>query len=270
MFFAFSKLVTPFFLPLNFILLLLVAGAVMVACRKGLRWGRGLIGIAVALYVFIGIFPAGYDGLVWLEGRHPRPAVLPARADGILILGGSIDTKLSTARDTVAMTSQAERIFEGLVLARKYPYAVLVYSGGDNRFLAGGDPDPETAHIEVMLAELGIDPLPVFFEDESRNTFENIQNSMRLAQPQPEETWILVTSAYHMRRAASVMQSIGWPSSVVYWPVDYRTDGQYRFLPDKLDVGRNFDNANVALHELLGWLTYRFTGRINPRGEGLH
>jgi hypothetical protein len=65
------------------------------------------------------------------------------------------------------------------------------------------------------------------------------------------------------------MHSMGWPGKVIYWPVDFRTDGKKRIVPPDLDVLSNMDKASIALHERLGWVTYRLTGRINPRGEGL-
>ena len=42
-------------------------------------------------------------------------------------------------------------------------------------------------------------------------------------QPQPGETWLLVTSASHMPRSVGVFRQIGW--EVVPWPVDHRTAG---------------------------------------------
>ena len=119
------------------------------------------------------------------------------------------------------------------------------------------------------MAAIGADTRPVFFEDESRNTHENIVMTMRLLQPQPDETWVLITSAWHMPRAAAVMHSMGWPGRVLYWPVDYRTGGRLLWWPERFDVTDNMDKAALALHELAGWLTYRLTGRINPRGEGV-
>jgi uncharacterized SAM-binding protein YcdF (DUF218 family) len=266
MFFILSKLIAPLLSPLNFIFLLLGAGGglYLLRCRRA---ARVLIGAGIALYLVFGFLPLGYDAMVWLESRHPRPEA-PAHVDGILVLGGSLETRTGATRNVLSMNDRGERVLEGLALARRYPYAVLVYSGGNNS-LRGGADNPETTHVEALLTSLGVDPMPVFFEEESRNTYENIVNSIRLAQPQPDETWLLVTSAWHMPRAAAIAHSVGWPSRLVYWPVDYRTDGVYRALPQKLEVGKNFDNLSLSLHEGLGWLTYRLTGRINPRGEGL-
>lgn len=265
MFYILSKMAAIVLAPLNLVFLLLAGGAVM--WRVWPRVATMLGACGFLLLLALGVFPVGHNMLVTLEGRLPAPQNMPARVHGILVLGGAVDTRVSAARGVVALTGAAERIFAGVELSRTYPEAVLAYSGGDNE--GGGANNPEAPYIEAMLNRAGIDTRHVFFEDESRNTHENIVNAMRLFMPQPDETWVLVTSAWHMPRAAAVIHSMGWPGKVVYWPVDYRTDGKKRMLPRTLDVRDNMNKAAIALHERWGWLVYRLTGRINPRGEKL-
>ncbi|PLW80988.1 hypothetical protein CWI75_18005 [Kineobactrum sediminis] len=56
----------------------------------------------------------------------------------------------------------------------------------------------------------------------SRNTAENAALSLAVAQPQPGQTWVLVTSAFHMARAMHEFHQAGWPEMSPY-PVDYRS-----------------------------------------------
>lgn len=95
-------------------------------------------------------------------------------------------------------------------------------------------------------------------EGQSRNTAENARLSLSLATPAPGETWVLVTSAFHMPRAMRSFEVAGWPV-LVAWPVDYRTarfgDGIGWNLTYNLTV------LDTAFRELVGQLAYRLTGR---------
>lgn len=269
MFFSLSKILGVLASPLNLAMVLIVGGIIVAFVMR--RFGRFVMGTGIAVFVAFGALPLGHNMMVGLEKQFSAPAAadMPGDIDGILVLGGAFNMDVSAARAAPALNAAAERLVAGVDLARRYPEAVLVFSGGNNRLLSDGTMEAESVWTSHFLQSVGFDHRYVFFEEESRNTHENLRFSMALALPQPEETWVLVTSAWHMPRAAAVMQSMGWPSKVIYWPVDYRTDGKIRMVPPDLDVLSNMDKASIALHEGLGWITYRLTGRINPRGEGL-
>jgi uncharacterized SAM-binding protein YcdF (DUF218 family) len=54
---------------------------------------------------------------------------------------------------------------------------------------------------------------------------ENAIFTRDLVQPQPGQTWVLVTSAWHMPRAVETFERNGW-TGLVPWPVDFRSGGQ--------------------------------------------
>ena len=108
---------------------------------------------------------------------------------------------------------------------------------------------------------LGIPHDRISAEEQSRNTIENAVFSRLIANPQPGERWILVTSAFHMPRAIAVFRAAGFP--IEAYPVDYRTRGP-------IDAVRPFDvmsiglrRTDTALHEWLGLLGYRLTGKTS-------
>ncbi|MFX6838583.1 YdcF family protein, partial [Acinetobacter baumannii] len=89
----------------------------------------------------------------------------------------------------------ARRYIAFAALARKYPKAKLVFSGGSSRItpLAGAR---EAEVAKQALASLGVPVEKMAFEDASRNTRENAVFSYNLVHPQGDETWLLVTSAF--------------------------------------------------------------------------
>ncbi|PWE48116.1 hypothetical protein DEM26_19925 [Thioclava sp. NG1] len=94
----------------------------------------------------------------------------------------------------------------------------------------------------------------------SRSTIENARFSYDLAQPKPSETWVLVTSAFHMRRAMASFERAGW-EEVVPYPVDYRADG---FLDGiGWDLAGHLDTLDIALKD-----TISLTGVIQSSSGG--
>ncbi len=99
------------------------------------------------------------------------------------------------------------------------------------------------------------------FEEKSRNTWENAIFTRALVKPKPDETWLLVTSAWHMPRAMGIFRKAGF--KVTAYPVDYRDLWQFARSSAAalaLDEMMRLDNA---MHEWIGLVAYRLTGRTD-------
>ncbi len=152
-----------------------------------------------------------------------------------------------------------ERFISGVALAHQYPQAKLVFSGGSGSLRDLGRTRTLQAGMAMdLFTSLGVAPDRIQLEGTSRNTAENARNSFALIQPQEGETWVLVTSAFHMPRAVRSFESAGW-TNIVPWPVDYRSRelraGVVWNLP------RNLKLFNTALKETVGLIAYNLTGR---------
>jgi uncharacterized SAM-binding protein YcdF (DUF218 family) len=251
MFYVVSKLLWPFVQPSNLLLLLLLL-AVLLLWRGQRRLGGPLLGVASGALLLVGVLPVGQWLLLPLENRFPVPADLPARIDGVVMLGGVMDPKIAEARGIVAFDEPGERATTLLALARRYPDARLVVS-------AGGEPLSEAQILLPFFRDQGLPPERILFEDRALNTWQNAVFSKALARPAPGEHWLLVTSAAHMPRAVGCFEQAGWP--VIAYPVDYRTTG--RFVPlTALDVARRLGEFDGALKAWIGLAAYRLSGRI--------
>jgi uncharacterized SAM-binding protein YcdF (DUF218 family) len=98
----------------------------------------------------------------------------------------------------------------------------------------------------------------VLLESESRNTAENVAFSKSLAKPKPGETWVLVTSAFHMPRSVGIFCRAGWP--VVPYPVDHRALRGHLLRADAGVVG-NLNYLSMGIKEWVGLAAYFATGR---------
>ncbi len=257
MFFSLSKIFWALCAPLNLIFLILLGGALVTLFSRAI--GRSLMVLGMFLFIVAGIVPTGRQLLVTLENQYTQPATMPENVDGILVLGGSSETVISEARGDVALNDSAERFFTALALAKQYDQALLVFSGGNGKLV--NRIGNESADLQKILQAQQFPEDNVIYESESRNTYENFVFTKELVLPQPGETWLLVTSAFHMPRSVAVAKSTGW--DVVPYPTDYRTTGSESWWPTGFNMLGNMHDLGVAVREYIGLIAYQFTGKIS-------
>ena len=239
-----------------------LAGGLVLSVAAGL-WGRHSLArrsgsLTLILLVTVTLFPIGERLLYPLEAAFP-PRAIAGPIDGIVVLGGGESMRQTAYWNHAQLNEAGERLIGAAALAMRHPRARLIVSGGSGRLrdtIAGHDALPDVA--PQVFASLGIRADRIVWENRSRNTAENARFSFDIADPAPDETWVLVTSAFHMARATSSFEAAGWPAIVPY-PVDYRTGnftGGIRWhLPGNLDA------LNIAIREWVGRLAYGLTGR---------
>lgn len=258
MFFVISKVFWFVAQPVNLTLLLVAAGLLASACAWR-RLGYSLIS-AAALLLGLSVWSSlGANLLAPLEDRFARPETPPQNVSGIVVLGGGLEGSINRARGGYELNSSGDRFVETAILARRFPDARILVSGGSGELLLTGESDADTA--PRLLAALGVAPERLILENKSRNTDENARFSRELAQPRPEETWLLVTSAFHMPRSVGLFRKAGF--AVVPWPVDYRTAGDegYGFFVD--NAIDSLQNTTLGIREWIGLVAYWLTGRID-------
>lgn len=258
MFFYLSKAFWFFIQPLNLAIILLLAGAALAVTRLR-RTGKAMTAAAVLLLVLCAWTSVGALMLNPLEERFARPADMPARVDGVVVLGGGFEGAINLARGGYDLNSGGDRFVEAAILARRYPDARVLVSGGTGTLMLDGEGDADTA--PRLFAALGVDPARLILENRSRNTYENALFARELASPQPGETWLLVTSAFHMPRAVGLFRAVGF--DVVPWPVDYRTSGVEGIGLFRDNPADSLQTATMAVREWIGLVAYRAAGRID-------
>jgi uncharacterized SAM-binding protein YcdF (DUF218 family) len=263
LFFALSKILGFFALPTNALVFTGVVGVLLTPTRWG-RGGRRLAALSLILLAVIAWSPVSRMLMISLEQRFPPWNPAAGAPDGIVILGGGADGRLSAARGVVVLREGAERLTVGVELARRYPDARLIFSGGSGYLMF---PDAtEAPFAREFMIEHGVRPERIENEGESRNTVENAVFSKRIANPKPGERWLLVTSAFHMPRSIGVFRKAGFP--VEPYPVDWLTAG-----PDDMwrladSASLSFRRFDIATREWVGLVVYWLTGRSSELFPG--
>jgi uncharacterized SAM-binding protein YcdF (DUF218 family) len=262
-FFVLSKLLAFFTQPSNLIVLLGLVGLVLTRTRFA-RAGWRLAAGSLVLVGLIGFLPFGRALSIPLENRFPRWDPTGAPPAGIIVLGGAVSANKVATRGEVGVNEAAERVIAVPALAKRYPAARIIYSGGDpGLFVHLGS---EADVVTDLFESLGVPASRLTLEGRSRNTVENAVYSKTLAQPKPGERWLLVTSALHMPRAMGAFRQAGF--AVEAYPVDYQTNGWHDMLDVIGGVSRGLVRTDDALHEWIGLIAYRVTGKTSEMLPG--
>jgi uncharacterized SAM-binding protein YcdF (DUF218 family) len=228
-------------IPSNFLISIGSVGLILI-CSRYRSLGRKLLAVCVAGFVVCGFSPIGSLLFFPIVTRFPTWSADSGAPDGIVVLGGGVDRVIAAVR-----------------LARQYPRARVVFSGG-NAELIRTDDATEADAVEPILIGLGLERDRLLLDRRAKNTQENAEFSKALAQPKPGERWLLLTSAFHMPRSVGIFRNLGF--AVEPYPVD---DGKKRDWTELLALHSSFLGrvglTDLAVHEWMGLFAYRLTGR---------
>jgi uncharacterized SAM-binding protein YcdF (DUF218 family) len=215
------------------------------------------VGRVVGTIGVLGLVGIGFGPLtsvaVWiLENRFPQVVEISGDVDGIVVLGGG--ERLIRGQMVVG---SAVRLVTAADLARKFPNAKLIFSGGvPNTFGALGVQEAPVG--SYLFGLLGVDEKRLWMEDRARNTRES---AMFISEKFPfpkSERWLLITSAVHMPRAIGAFRMFG--ANVTPYPVDYSLPAEFRLFDLRRGMAGWFVLAEGAAREWIGLLAYRLVG----------
>ncbi|HOW89259.1 MAG TPA: YdcF family protein [Elusimicrobiales bacterium] len=244
--FFIKKLLTPFLVPPG----IFVAFALcMAAVRSGKDKARARFWAALALLLWgAALPPLGTMALSGLEYAYLPPS--RAEADAIVVLSGGVREGAPEPFGGPALSDvSAERATEAFRIYRKLGLPLVVTGGA---VFSGSS---EAAAMKSYLVSLGVPERMVFTEEKARDTAENARFSKRLCDEKGFKRVILVTSAYHMRRAVWSFERAGF-TALVPWPSGYRTAPEWRWHWTDCLPG-SFDPLRMAVQERIGLLFYR-------------
>jgi uncharacterized SAM-binding protein YcdF (DUF218 family) len=243
-------------LPSNFLILLGIAGLILLATRFA-RLGRMLMGVSLVLLALCAFSPLSTLLVYALESRFPPWDASRGAPDGIIVLGGPVEADTSAAHGTPVTHTGADRMFAAAELARRYPSARIVLTGGNSSLLSGDA--KEADYAGMLLENLGVAKERIILERRARNTYENAWFTKALVNPKAGERWLLVTSGFHMPRSVGIFRKAG--VAVEPYPVDWRAGADLfafeNYASDSL--GR----TDLAVREWLGLVAYRLRGRTS-------
>jgi uncharacterized SAM-binding protein YcdF (DUF218 family) len=252
-----SKFLALLTQPLAWVITLLFASLILLKRRP--KAGRRLMWAALAVLLLMGWMPLPDRLVRHLEGQY---AEMAPQADlsgyaGVVVLGGALDSGHIWQGHTQPLLNEAaERMTAAVAMLKRNPQLRVVFTGGEGQ-LFGTGPN-EAQRTKVFFDSMGVPQERVSYESASRNTYENAVLTAKLPGVDITQRWLMVTSAWHMPRSVATFAKAGW--NVTAYPVDFRTGPVTPWADYSLAGGAN--RWELLLHELLGLLSYRLTGRI--------
>jgi len=252
--FTTAKYLSLLVYPLSFSLLLFLLAIVF----GGLRWGRIrttclLLGTGWLYLCSTELF-ANFLTDMLEKGYVPRAMSVVPEADAIVLLGGATrgDTHMGTTAD---LNQRADRLVYAVALYKANKAPVVLVSGG-----SATGARPEAKQIRDLLLIMGVPSSRILLENVSRNTRENAQFSAQILKSRDMRRILLVTSAYHMRRAQALFEAEGL--TVIPAPTDFQRLVAKQIIPPWLPTVDRLHQSTDALHEFVGLLVYRLQGWI--------
>jgi len=200
------------------------------------------------------------EALRWWE-VPPVPIARLAPHDVAVVLTGVTDTERKP-RDRVYFSKGADRILHPLQLYKMGKVRYFLISGGSGRLINRTKDASEAAELASILTLAGVPDSVIVLEDQSRNTRENAVFSAEILKRRfPGQSYLLVTSAFHMRRAAGCFRKAGVP--VTMFSADFsaaprKWTPDYWLIPSEGALGK----WSTLWHEWIGHVSYQLAGYL--------
>lgn len=181
-----------------------------------------------------------------------------AHHDVGIVLGGMVAYNMDLER--ISFRRGSDRLWKAVELYKMGKLDKLLLSGDSGSLIEDGL--NEAQQLKAYLVQLGIPAEDILTETRSRNTHENAIETAKTLKNHPEfDSYLLITSGYHMRRAKACFDKVGL--KVDTYSTDLYTGKRYLtferlFIPN-IEVMKNW---NLLSHEITGYVVYKLMGYI--------
>lgn len=253
MFFLLSKTLDLLVDPWWWAFGLMLAGVALLV--RGTRRRLGIVLAHAGLGVLLVFSTPAVANRLWrsLEAGAVDTARPDVTYDAVVLLGG-VGNPFGAMPDEPAWNDNVERLTKTYELLSTGRARVAIVSGGS--YGVDGLPT-EAAYLARQLEAWGIAKDRVLLEDQARNTRENATFTKALLEAKGLSKVLIVTSAFHLPRAAGCFRAAGVEFDAL--AVDYRMREPSRD-PHWLPRGEYLADSSRALREWLGRLVYRVMG----------
>lgn len=201
MLFALKKIITSMILPPGIFILCLTVAAGYLCFRKD-RWWKGAFCVAIVFYLLS--IPVISSRLIAFT-EYPNVDMNSfSRAEAIVVAGGGVTEGVKDLSGiSIPASESAARVLDAVRLYRIYHKPVIV-SGGS---IAGSEAE---AYVDArFLNDCGVSSHDIIPEDKARDTAENARFVKIICDAKKIHSVILVTSAFHAKRAKALFEKEG-------------------------------------------------------------
>ena len=243
-----NKILPTIFLPIGFAIVLVGAGLIL--RKKVLCW----TGLVVLLLLSTG-FVSG-KLMRWVEGVEYRSVIQDVKtADAIVVLSGMIEERKNALLGE--WSGAVDRFEGGVDLMQTGKAPLLIFTGGWVPWIPNAKPEGEI--LVQRAVNLGVPKDKILVTGKVQNTEEEAVAVSQLCSRRlvvgRKPRIILVTSAFHMRRAGMLFRKNGF--EVTPFPVDLQTSENSGITPlSFLPSAQALAGSETAIREMIGLAYY--------------
>ncbi len=172
-------------------------------------------------------------------------------ADYVVVLSGMIH-KIQSNNESYVEWGDPDRFFAGINLFKEGKAKKIVFTGGKLPWETGKITEGE--FLKSFAIEFKIDPDDIIVTDEVQNTFEEANQISNLIPK--KSSIILVTSAFHMKRAKSLFEK--FDLLVIPFPVDFKSSSNKLTFMDFMPSSGALSGSSMVIREIQGRIYYDF------------
>ena len=238
--------------PLSLAILFIVI--VVWRTRKQRSLERRLL-LATLWLLYVSSLPLLANSLtLYLENAYTRlPISAYPSAPAIVVLGGTASAKILPITEPEEVMGSS-RLLTAARLYKAGKAPTILLCGGGSYQSYDGSARTEADDMKEILVDMGVPEKVILMERESLSTLANAEGAAKILKLKPQEKILLVTSAFHMRRAALIFERFSIP--LVPVPTSH-TSGKAPFkLSDLFPTASALTTSSSAIKELLGYTIY--------------
>ncbi|MBN2777010.1 MAG: YdcF family protein [Bacteroidales bacterium] len=252
MFFYLSKILQYLISPVIWIIVLFALSLII----KEQKLRRFLAIVAFAFLVFFTNPFIFHEFMRAWEPDAKQKTELKQKYDYVIVLTGMItyDDKY----ERINFKSSNDRLMQAVELYRLGYCKKIFITGGSGEIF--NQKHKESDILKDFLVLVGIPECDIEIESLSKNTYENAFESAKILNPKENQnTYLLITSAYHMRRAAACFSKQGFVFDTY---VTDRYSGNRKFTLDQIFVPKSevLEGWRLLIHEVAGFIVYGAVG----------
>lgn len=251
MYFLLSKILLFLILPVYWIIALVLIGIFIKnkRAKKGLFIAAGLVFYLFSIPVLLNLFEKVWD---YEHSWDLRSASKGKKYSCVIVLGGFSG---EGGDEGGHFTEASDRFIQSVKLYNKGQASHILITGGSGMLTPGGF--REATYVKTQLKAFNVPDSAILIESNSKNTLENARFTKDiLIKSHLQPPYLLVTSAFHMRRAIMIFRHAGL--QVDPYSSDFMTSSTHlaigEFLPEA-DVLRKWE---FYIKEVIGYAVNYF------------
>lgn len=224
------------------------------------RWNRKVIYVSSFIFYLISTpFFSNYF-MKKTEGEYIYQNInIVEEADAIVILSGMMRIN-EFNNEYIIEWGDIDRFFKGIELFKSKKSKVIVFTGGKHPFNLTSTSEGDI--LKDYAIKFGLSPKDILVTNEVLNTSDESYAVLDLIGN--KKKIILVTSAFHMKRASALFEMQGF--KVIPYKVDFKTPPFLKptFI-DFIPSSNGLLQTEIAFREIIGRIYYKILYLLNPK-----